>query len=143
MDQITFIHSRSLRVFENDKMIDFTICSQSLGTALAQQGERKSLIPVSPCFISHCKCVCPPLPPHLYSPQEPLLPHSERLSLLCLSHMPSVSPIMGQLRCSELCLKCIYGLTLSLHYRCTMALALDLKRQNGMQVFWGFFSKVL
>lgn len=50
--------------FENDTMIDFAVCSQSSGAALAQQGERKSLIPFPPCFISHCKWMCV-LPCHL------------------------------------------------------------------------------
>lgn len=77
--------------FENDKIIDFTICSQSLGADITQQEP-------PPHFISHCKWMCPPLSPHLYSLQEPSLPHSEGLSLLCLSHLPSVSPVTGQLR---------------------------------------------
>lgn len=46
--------------FENDKMIDFAICSQSLGAALAQRGERKSLVCFPLHFISYFKWVCVP-----------------------------------------------------------------------------------
>lgn len=53
-------HFKGSRVkcFENDKMIDFTICSQSSGAALAEQGERKSLSCFPPYFVSYYKCVC-------------------------------------------------------------------------------------
>lgn len=49
-----------VKCFENDRMIDFTMCSQSLGAAPAQQGKRKSLACHPLHFISYYKRVCVP-----------------------------------------------------------------------------------